>query len=45
MIVVVMLAESTVRRPPIVTGLPMFPFIFPVTVKSLGIVTVFPENG
>jgi hypothetical protein len=23
----------------------MFPFIFPVTVKSLGIVTVVPDNG
>jgi hypothetical protein len=45
MIVVVLLAESTVRRPPMVTDPLMVPNMFPVTVKSLGMVTVVPDNG
>ena len=45
MIVVVLLAESTVRRPPMVTDPLIFPNMFPVTVKSLGMVTVVPDVG
>ena len=45
MIVVVLLAESTVRRPPIETDPLIFPNMFPVTVKSLGMVTVVPDVG